>query len=242
MEWVSDAIILGLRPHGESSAIVEVMTPDFGRHLGLVKGARSRRMQPVLQPGNSVTVTWRARLESHLGLFAVELERARAAQLMESAAGVFGVQVVASHLRYLAEREPHPGLYNAALSLLDNLDNPLQTGALVARCELMLLEELGFGLDLTSCAATGRTDDLIYVSPKSARAVCREAGSPYHERMLPLPAFLLPNSEAIPDLVAVQQALRLTGHFLNRHVAEPRAEPLAAARGQLIERIKPRPA
>jgi len=237
MEWVSEALLIGLRPHGETSAVIEVMTPEHGRHLGLVKGARSRRLQPVLQAGNSLTVTWRARLETHLGLFVVELERARAARLMESAAGVFGVQIVAGHLRLLAEREAHAGLYRAAETLLDHLDGLLQSAALVARFELMLLDELGFGLDLSSCAATGRNDDLCFVSPKSARAVCREAGAPYADRLLTLPAFLLPDAEGAPDAADVAAALRLTGFFLDRHVVGPRAVDLPPARAQLVAKL-----
>jgi DNA repair protein RecO (recombination protein O) len=238
MEWVSEALLIGLRPHGETSAVIEVMTPDNGRHLGLVKGARSRRLQPVLQAGNSLLVTWRARLETHLGLFSVELSEARAARLMESAAGLFGVQIVASHLRLLAEREAHPGLYRAAISLLDHLDGPLQSAALVARFELMLLEELGFGLDLSRCAATGRTDDLRFVSPKSARAVCGDAGAPYADRLLGLPAFLLPEAEGAPSAADVVAALTLTGFFLDRHVAGPRAIDLPPARAQLLGKLE----
>lgn len=238
MEWVSEALLIGLRPHGETSAVIEVMTPDYGRHLGLVKGARSRRMQPVLQTGNSLLVNWRARLETHLGLFSVELSEARAARLMESAAGVFGVQIVAGHLRLLAEREAHSGLYRAAIALLDHLDGFLQSAALVARFELMLLDELGFGLDLSCCAATGRTDDLRFVSPKSARAVCGDAGAPYAERLLRLPAFLLPGSEETPDAADVAAALKLTGFFLDRHVAGPRAIELPSARGQMIGKLE----
>ncbi|WP_370673533.1 DNA repair protein RecO [Pleomorphomonas sp. PLEO] len=238
MEWVSDALLIGLRPHGETSAVIEVMTPDYGRHLGLVKGARSRRLQPVLQAGNSLLVTWRARLETHLGLFSVELSEARAARLMESAAGVFGVQIVAGHLRLLAEREAHSGLYRAAISLLDHLDGVLQSAALVARFEMMLLEELGFGLDLSCCAATGRTDDLRFVSPKSARAVCGDAGAPYADRLLRLPAFLLPGADQSPDAVDVAAALKLTGFFLDRHVAGPRAIDLPPARAQMIGKLE----
>ncbi len=238
MEWVSEALLIGLRPHGETSAVIEVMTPDYGRHLGLVKGARSRRLQPVLQVGNSLLVTWRARLETHLGLFSVELAEARAARLMESAAGVFGVQVVAGHLRLLAEREAHPGLYRAAITLLDHLDGFLQSTALVARFELMLLDELGFGLDLSCCAATGRTDDLRFVSPKSARAVCGEAGAPYADRLLRLPAFLLSGSEETPDATDVAAALKLTGFFLDRHVAGPRAIDLPPARAQMLSKLE----
>lgn len=238
MEWVSDALLIGLRPHGETSAVIEVMTPDYGRHLGLVKGARSRRLQPVLQAGNSLLVTWRARLETHLGLFTVELSEARAARLMESAAGVFGVQIVAGHLRLLAEREVHSGLYRAAISLLDHLDGFLQSAALVARFEMMLLDELGFGLDLSRCAATGRTDDLRFVSPKSARAVCGDAGAPYADRLLKLPAFLLPEANASPDAADVAAALKLTGFFLDRHVAGPRAIELPPARAQLLGKLE----
>ncbi|WP_288199365.1 DNA repair protein RecO [uncultured Pleomorphomonas sp.] len=238
MEWVSEALLIGLRPHGETSAVIEVMTPDYGRHLGLVKGARSRRLQPVLQAGNSLLVTWRARLETHLGLFSVELSEARAARLMESAAGVFGVQIVAGHLRLLAEREAHPGLYRAAITLLDHLDGFLQSAALVARFELMLLDELGFGLDLTRCAATGRTDDLRFVSPKSARAVCGDAGAPYADRLLSLPAFLLPEADDTPDAADVAAALKLTGFFLDRHVAGPRAIDLPSARAQMLGKLE----
>ncbi|MBS1181226.1 MAG: recO [Proteobacteria bacterium] len=238
MEWVSEALLIGLRPHGETSAVIEVMTPDYGRHLGLVKGGRSRRLQPVLQAGNSLLVTWRARLEAHLGLFSVELSEARAARLMESSAGLFGVQIISGHLRLLAEREAHPGLYRAAISLLDHLDGPLQSAALVARFELMLLDELGFGLDLTRCAATGRTDDLRFVSPKSARAVCGDAGAPYADRLLGLPAFLLPDAEGAPSAADVVAALTLTGFFLDRHVAGPRAIDLPPARAQLLGKLE----
>lgn len=236
MEWTSEALVLGTRPHGESSVILEVMTAERGRHLGLVKGGRSRRMQPVLQPGNQVQVTWRARLDQHLGNFAPELVEARAARLMETAVGVYGVQILTSHLSHLPERDPHPSLYEAAGIILDHLHNPMDAGRLIVRFELALLEELGFRLDLARCAATGAADDLVYVSPKSARAVSREAGAPYADRLLPLPRFLLdPAASATAD--DVRAGFRLTGFFLERHVAEPRAEPLPDARDRLIARI-----
>ena len=237
MQWESEALLLGLKPHGESSAVIEVMTPEFGRHLGLLKGARSRRLQPTLQPGNTLLVNWKARLETHLGFCTVELHTARAARLMEGVAGLYGVQIVAGLLRYLAEREAHPGLYRAAEALLDNLGDALTAGALIARFEVMLLDELGFCLDLSTCAATGRRDDLVYVSPKSARAVCREAGTPYAARLLKLPPFLRQDAETAPDVAEVIDGLKLTGYFLDRHVAEPRAQPLPTARGQLMEKL-----
>lgn len=238
MDWTADGLVLGVRPHGESSVILELMTAERGRHLGLVKGGRSRRLQPVLQAGNTVQATWRARLENHLGLFTVELVTARAARLMESATGVYGVQTITGHLRYLAERDPHPGLHEAAGIILDHLDDPLDAARLLVRFELALLDELGFGLDLTACAATGATTDLAYVSPKSARAVSRTAGDPWRDRLLPLPAFLLAGDGRVPSRADLLDAFRLTGHFLERHVAGPRAEPLSPARAQLIDRVR----
>ncbi|WP_181702863.1 DNA repair protein RecO [Chthonobacter albigriseus] len=236
MEWTSDAIVLGSRPHGEGSVILEVMTAERGRHMGLVKGGRGRRVAAVLQAGNTVQLTWRARLDAHLGMFTAELVTARAARLMESAVGVYGVQIIAAHLRYLAERDPHPALYEATEIILDHMDNALDVGRLIVRFELALLDELGFGLDLSACAATGATTDLVYVSPKSARAVSRAAGEPYRDRMLPLPAFLR-DASIIPEADDLRAAFQLTGYFLDRHVADPRAIPLSEARAQLLARI-----
>ena len=224
MEWTSDAIILGTRKHSEADVVLEVMTPDHGRHAGLVRGGRSRRQQPTLQPGNEVHVTWRARLADHLGTFSVEPVHLRAADLMTSALGLHGIQHLAALLRLLPERDPHPGLYDALKVVINHLDRFDVAGPLLVRFEVALLEELGFGLDLTSCAATGTTEDLAYVSPKSARAVSREAGAPYHEKMLPLPPFLTdgqrqPGSEITwQDL---QGGFCLTAFFLARNVYEP---------------------
>lgn len=235
MEWTADALVLGVRPYGESSAILEVMTAERGRHLGLVRGGRSRRMQPVLQPGNTVRATWRARLDGHLGAFSAELVEARAARLIAGGpAGMHGLQVVTAHLRYLPERDPHPALHNAAPVVLDHLADARTAVRLIVRFELALLDELGFGLDLSACAATGATSDLVYVSPRSGRAVSRSAGAPYRDRLLALPAFLRAAAdEAVPDDRALAEALRLTGHFLDRHVAEPRAVPLSPSRAAL---------
>lgn len=240
MEWTSEALVLGTRLHGEESVILEVMTEERGRHLGLVKGGRGRRMTPVLQPGNTVQVTWRARLDAHLGMFTAELVTARAARLMERRTGVLGIQILAAHLRYLAERDPHPALFQAAAVILDHLDDPADAARLLVRFELALLDELGFGLDLAACAATGATTELVFVSPKSARAVSRSAGEPYRDRLLPLPAFLR-EPGAIPTAGDLRDALRLTGYFLDRHVAEPRAIPLPEARAQLAARLSVSP-
>lgn len=222
MEWRDEGIILGLRKHGETSVIAEVMTRAHGRHLGIVRGGRSKRLQPVLQPGNSVDLVWRARLDEHLGQYQVELLNARAGRLMESAIGVHGVQAMAALLRLLPERDTHPRLHDAFAIILDSLDTPEEAGALYVRFELAVLEDLGFGLDLNECAASGSRSDLIYVSPKSGRAVSAEAGAPWADRLLALPAFLPDRSKACTDAEMLAQAFRLTGYFLNRHVFETR--------------------
>lgn len=221
MEWTEEALILGCRKHGETSVILEVMTRERGRCLGLVRGGRSRRLQPTLQAGNQVRATWRARLEEHLGVFSVDPISMRAANLMETSIGVNGIQTLAAHLRLLPERDPHQGLMDAAEIFIENLPDPTLTAALLVRFELALLDELGFGLDLNECAASGVRDDLIYVSPKSGRAVSREAGKAYHDKMLVLPSFLKSDAPSLSgDEVA--GAFALTGFFLNRHIYEPR--------------------
>jgi len=187
MEWSDEAVVLGIRKHGETSVIAELMTRVRGRHLGLVQGGRSRAMRPILQPGNSVRVVWRARLDEHLGQYRIEGEKLRAAQLMESSHAIYALQTVSSHLRLLAERQAHEPLYETLNVVLDNLQVPEIAAELVIRFELAVLQELGFGLDLSCCAATGGKQDLIYVSPKSGRAVSRAAGEPYKNRMLALP-------------------------------------------------------
>jgi len=222
MEWRDEGIILGLRKHGETSVIAEVMTHAHGRHLGIVRGGRSKRLQPVLQPGNSVDLVWRARLDEHLGQYQVEVLNARAGRLMESAIGVHGVQAMAALLRLLPERDSHPRLHDAFAVILDSLDTPEQAGALYVRFELAVLEDLGFGLDLNACAATGVRTELIYVSPKSGRAVSAAAGAPWAERMLPLPQFLTDRDCPCTNAEVLGQAFRLTGYFLDRHVFEAR--------------------
>lgn len=235
MEWSEEGTILATRRHGETSVIVEAMTRGRGRHLGIVRGGRSRRMRPVLQPGNSVALTWRARLHEHLGNFQVEPVNERAAWLMASRPASFAVQALAAHLRLLPERDPHPRLYDALSAMLDCLHQPAQGAELMVRFELLLLEELGFGLDLSQCAATGAREELTYVSPKSGRAVSRAAGAAYDNRMLRLPAFLLaaPAQEP-PGRLALDEGFRLTGLFLERRVLEPRGLEPAPAREAYI--------
>lgn len=238
MEWRDEGIVLGTRRHGETSVILEVMTREHGRHLGLVRGGRSARMQPALQPGNRAELVWRARLDEHLGTFQAETLAHNAARILQTAIGVYGIQAAAAHLRLLPERDSHRRLFEMLALIIEHLDDPQTTGELFVRFELMMLDELGFGLDLTRCAATGTTEDLVYVSPKSGCAVSRSAGAPYAARMLPLPAFLDRRNAVRADAQALRDALRLTGYFLNRHVYEPRAISEPEARSGLINALQ----
>ena len=241
MEWRDEGIIIGGRRYGETSLILEVMTRDHGRHPGLVKGGRGKRMQPLLQPGNTVEVTWRARLEEHLGSYAVETSRMRGTELMGAPASLHGLNLLLAHLRLLAEREPHLVLYEAAGALLDQLDQQEVAAAHMVRFELALLAESGFGLDLEECAATGLRDELIYVSPKSARAVSRPAGEPYKDRLLPLPAFLCADGHDPVSVADIAAGFRLTGFFLDRNLFAPRGLELPAARDAYIALLARRP-
>lgn len=238
MEWRDEGIILGTRRHGETSAILEVMTRTHGRHLGMVRGGRSRKQQPVLQPGNRVDLLWRARLDEHLGTFQAEPIELNAARFFDSATAVYGLQTLAAHLRLLPERDPHRNLYDTLMLMLEHLDEPASAGELVVRFEMLILDELGFGLDLSCCAATGSTEDLVYISPKSGRAVSRAAGAPWQDKMLPLPAFLHRGSGLRAGPAEIEDAFRLTGFFLSRHVYEPRGLSEPEARTGLISALR----
>ena len=238
MEWRDEGIILGTRKHGESSVIVEAMTQAHGRHLGLVRGGRSRRMQPVLQPGNRVDLVWRARLDEHLGAYQVEALELNAARYMADAASIHALQMIAAHLRLLPERDAHGGLYEALGVILAHLDEPLIAGELLVRFEVQLLDDLGFGLDLARCAATGTTDDLAYVSPKSGRAVSRAAGAPFADRMLGFPAFMQPGSRQRATQQTLCEAFDMTRFFLLRHVYEPRGMEEPHVRSAFVSALR----
>lgn len=234
MEWRDEGIILGTRRHGETSAIVEVMTRAHGRHMGVVRGGRSKRMQPMLQVGNHVSLHWWARLDEHLGSYQIEPLSFSAARLIDLPVALFGIQLAAAHLRLLPERDPHQNLYETLQLLLEHCETPFTAGELLLRFELMLLEELGFGLDLKACAATGVSVDLIYVSPKSGRAVSREAGAPWADRLLPMPEFVCNSRVRADNLADLSAAFKLTGFFLTRHVWEPRGMMQPEARSGFI--------
>jgi DNA repair protein RecO (recombination protein O) len=236
MEWIDEGIVLGVKRHGETSVILELMTQARGRHLGLVRGGTGTRLRAVLQPGNSLRATWRARLDDHLGLYLVEGINLRAAGFLAAAHAVHGVTHLAALCRLLAEREPHAGIHAALEAILDALDDPAAVAPMVARFELAFLGELGFGLDLDSCAVTGANADLIYVSPRSGRAVSREAGEPYRDRILRLPRFLHEDVEPI-SAADLADAFALSGFFLDRHAFAPRGLALPDARGRFVAAV-----
>ncbi|MGI9414382.1 MAG: DNA repair protein RecO [Hyphomicrobiales bacterium] len=238
MQWSEDGVIVSVRAYGESNALAELFTRAHGRHLGLVRGGRSRRMRPVLQPGNTVRASWRARLSEHLGTFAIEPVKLRVAAIIDDPLRLAGLTTLTALVQLVAEREAHERLYDALLLVLDALETGDHWPALLVRWELGLLEELGFGLDLTQCAATGSQDDLIYVSPKSGRAVSAAAGEPYQDRLLNLPMFLRGIAGAEPSLDDILAGFALTGHFLNRHIFEPRGLQPPDARERVVARLK----
>lgn len=241
MQWSDDGLILGVRRHGETSVVLELFTRAHGRHLGLVRGGRSKRLRPTLQPGNTVSVTWRARLDDHLGAYAVEPLTSRAGKLMERADSLHAIGHLAGLLRLIAERDPHEALYETAEIVAEHLDDPDAAPALLVRLELAVLTELGFGLDLSACAATGSTEDLIYVSPKTGRAVGREAGAPYAEKLFALPPFLIARgANASPTRDDVAAGFALTGFFLGSRVWEPRGMKPPDARAAYLASIAKR--
>jgi DNA repair protein RecO (recombination protein O) len=238
VEWIDIGIVLGARRHGETSAVVELMTREHGRHLGLVRGGAGVRLKPVLQTGNLVSATWRARIDENLGYYVVEAMDLRAASYLSAAHALYGLQHLAALCRLLPERDPHQPVFDLLEHTVAGLGAPLPAAALVAYFELQLLAELGFGLDLTSCAATGATVDLVYVSPRSGRAVSRQAGEPWRDKLLALPAFLSAGGEdGTPSPAELRDSFALTGFFLVRHVYDPRNEPLPAARYHFIQAV-----
>jgi len=236
MQWTDEGIVLGVKRHGEANAILELMTHDHGRHLGLVRGGFGTRLKPVLQPGNSVSASWRARLDEHLGNYTIEGLHLRAAAFFPSSHAMFGVMHLGALLRLLPERDPHAALYSDLQSILDHLGDSSMVAPMVARFEMRLIAELGFGLDLDQCASTGATDELIYVSPKSGRAVSRAAGEPWHDKLLPLPAFFQDIS-VMPTVTELAEGFTLTGYFLTRHVLDPRGLSFLDARSHFIAAI-----
>jgi len=238
MEWHDEGIVLSVRAHGETSAIADVFSRTHGRYSGLVKGGRSRRMRPVLQIGNHVDVNWSARLADHLGHFRLELHHGYAATAMESPLRLAALSSLCTLLRLLPERDPHSNLFEVTMFVLGFLDDDSVWPALMVRWELALLQELGFGLDLSECAATGNNDSLVFVSPKSGRAVSAAAGERYADRLLRLPQFLVEGRNAIVQPQDIIDGLSLVGYFLEKHVFGPKGESLPEARSSMVELVK----
>jgi len=233
------AIVCAVRAHGEHGAIVRGLTPDDGMLAGYVRGGRSRRLKPVLVPGNLVRADFRARTEEQLPALTVELSESRAGILSEALPAAAIDWATALTAAALPEAQPYPRLYAALDGVLAAVTAaPAARGwaAALVRYELLLLTELGFGLDLTACVAGGSSDELAYVSPKSGGAVSRREGEPYRDRLLPLPSFLIDGGTGDwPDVLA---GFRLTGHFLERDLLLGRAADVLAARERLVERLK----
>ncbi len=240
MEWSDEGIVLAARRHGEGALVVSLLTLAHGRHAGLVHGGGSARARGVYQPGNRVSAHWRARLEEHLGSYRCELVAGEAARLLDDPLRLGALASACALIEAgLAERAPHPALYRGTLSLIDALAGP-DWGRAYVRWEMALLTELGFGLDLGSCAATGVTEGLAYVSPKSGRAVSLAAGAPWRDRLLALPGFLIepagPAGEGgEADILA---GLDLAAHFLERHVFADSLSGMPAARTRLADRLR----
>ncbi len=238
MDWTGDAIMCSVLPHGEHGAIARVLTPDVGLLAGYVKAGRSTKFRAMLLPGNILRTEWRMRVESQLGSFTLDMARSRAASLFSDrkrgAAIAWATALISAAV---PERLPYPQIYQGLDALLETIahsDSDIPWAATLVRFELLVLAELGFGLDLSCCAATGTTDDLIYVSPKSARAVSSHAGSPYREKLLPLPQFLLDGRSAMAGWVDIHQGLQLTGYFLERQLFAEQRSSVLEARQRLI--------
>lgn len=236
---ITPAIVCGLRAHGEHGAIARLLTPDHGLLAGYVRGGRSRAMRPVLLPGNLVKAEFRARTEEQLAGLTVELDHSRAPLLSEPLPAAAIDWVCALTATALSEGTPARALYEALDGVLGAVEAaPAAKGwaAALVRYELLLLAELGFGLDLTRCAATSGADDLAYVSPRSAAAVSRAGAAGYENRLLPLPDFLLKGGAG--DWPAILDGLRLTGFFLERSVLTEWRADVLAARERLVDRLK----
>ena len=237
IQWRDEGALLSVRRHGESAAIVEIFTAEHGRHAGIVRGGTSRKIAPILQPGAQLDVVWKARLEEHLGSFSVEPVRSRAAAVMSDRLALVGLNAVCALLAFaMPEREAHPSLYRQSTVLMDLLGNTDAWPLAYLRWELALLEELGFGLDLGSCAVTGSVEGLCYVSPKSGRAVSAEGAGEWADRLLPLPDVLLGVGSA-PD-AEILQGLETTGYFLEHWLARALGDrPVPDARGRMVDAL-----
>jgi DNA repair protein RecO (recombination protein O) len=249
MDWTDEGVVLATRRHGERALIVQLLTSEHGRHAGLLRGGQSPRARAQWQIGNRMTVTWRARLAEHLGFFTGEVAESHAAMLLDDRLRLAALAAAAALAEAaLPEREPHPRAYRGLVDLIAALAADRRWAIAYIEWEMALLDELGFGLDLASCAATGATDDLVWVSPRSGQAVSEAAGAPYREKLLPLPGFLRGAREhagraeaaidsAPPSGKDMLDGLRLAGFFLEQRVFAPHQRKLPAARGRYVDAL-----
>ncbi len=237
IEWSDEGALLATRPFGETSVIIEVFSAHHGRHAGVVRGGTSRKVAPILQPGAQLSVTWKARLDSHLGSFTVEPVRSRAAAAMGDRLALAGLNAVCAILAHvLPEREEHAPLYERTIALLDLLGQSDVWPLAYLRWEQALLDEMGFGMDLSACAVRGVNEELIYVSPKSGRAVSREGAGEWADRMLPLPPVLAGQGDAANTEIVT--ALGTTGYFIEHRLIKSLGDrPMPVARARLIAAI-----
>jgi len=236
MQWIDEAVLLSARPHGENGLLVALLTREHGRHMGLVAGGQSKKHRAAWQTGTLFEVKWQARLAEHLGGVSGEARTAYAARWLDDPARLGGISAACAVAEAcLPEREPHSAAFAGLLALFDGIGEE-HWPSLYAHWELGVLGELGFGLDLSACAATGATEDLVYVSPKSGRAVSASAGEEYRDKLLALPAFL--RGGITGDRAEVATALGLIGFFLERHVLAPHGKALPAARSRLVDRLR----
>jgi len=237
MEFEDDAFVLSARAHGETGAIVDLLTARHGKYVAHVAGGASRKMKPVLQAGSRVLLGYRARMSDQLGSAALEPVGEGPSALFDDPLALAGLAAAAAVAAgALPEREPHAGAFLAFEALSRAFAHPDIWPAVFVRFEAGLLQELGFGLDLSKCAATGALDDLIYVSPRTGRAVSREAGEPYKDRLLTLPPFLLSSQSGL-STGDVGAGLDLTAHFLEAFIFNPLNRPLPPARLWLVDRL-----
>ena len=238
MEWEDDAFVLAARVHGETGAIVELLTAEHGRYAAHVAGGASRKMKPFLQPGARVVARFRARMSEQLGSATLEPVGEGPSALFDDQMALMGLSAAAATASgALPEREPHPGAFYGLEAFIDALAAIDIWPAVYVRYEAGLLQDLGFGLDLSRCAATGSTDDLIYVSPRTGRAVSRQAGEPYKDKLLALPPFLLGAQAGLVE-GDVGAGLDITGHFLEQFVFHPLNKPLPPARVWLLDKLR----
>ena len=236
MEWTGEGYVLSVKKHGETSTIIDVLTRDHGRHAGLVRGGAGKRLRPVLQPGNKIQVEWQARLSEYLGTFRVEALSARAAEVMEDRVMLSALNAMTSMAKEtLPEREVHARVFDGFEVLLNNLDDPEIWPVLYVQWEAGLLQALGYGLDLSACAATGSNDQLTHVSPRSGRAVSASAAEPYLDKLYALPQFMMGQPFASPDDIA--NGLALTGYFLETRLQWGVNRTLPEARTQMIAEL-----